>query len=213
VTRDDFKKQTRYKGPNCVAGTPDEVFLRAWRYDRDGDFAYQIYVADYYTGDDWRFYRTAYDENGYQFDTIQIIQKTVDCSQYGCAHEEHIGLMVSRDYLAAHQESGIRFKVSGKTGENIFYIPPSYVKDFLAEVSDGSSSTVTNAAYTPSVSGRSVATDYEYARQQDTVEAYRDFLYRHRTKDTYHDAALKRLDELLHPGGKTHEDPSYRRIP
>lgn len=131
VQRDDFKKVTNYKGPNTSSDIFDQVFIRAWKSDATGTTDYQIYVADYYSGD-WRFYNSAFDSNGNNLD-VTVISRDVDsCSRYGCSHTEHIGLNITRGYLEKNQEVGIRFKLSGKAGEEIFYIPAGYIKAFLA---------------------------------------------------------------------------------
>mgnify|MGYP003594130486 FL=1 len=131
VQRDDFKKTTNYIGPNASPNTLDQVFLRAWKADATGSISYQIYVMDYYDGD-WRFYNSAYDSNGNSLDTTLISRDVGSCSRYGCWHEEHLGLNVSRAYLEKNQDSGIRFKVSGKAGEKVFFIPAGYIKAFLS---------------------------------------------------------------------------------
>lgn len=131
VQRDDFKKITNYKGPNASPDILDQVFLRARKADATGSITYQIYVMDYYNGD-WRFYNSAYDSNGNSLDTTLISRDVGSCSRYGCSHEEHLGLNVSRAYLEKNQDSGIRFKVSGKAGEEVFFIPGGYIKAFLS---------------------------------------------------------------------------------
>ena len=86
---------------------------------------------DYYGGD-WRFYNSAYDSNGNSLDTTKISQDVGSCSTSGCSHFEHLGLNVTREYLEKNQDSGIRFKVSGKAGEEVFSIPSAYIKAFLS---------------------------------------------------------------------------------
>lgn len=132
VQRDDFKKVTNFTGPSCAPNILDSVFLRARKTD-NGATSYQIYVRNYYSGE-WRFYSSAYDSNGNRLDTIVISRDVSSCSQYGCSHEEHLGLNITRDYLEKNQTDGIRFKVSGKAGEAIFAIPGGYVQAFLAVV-------------------------------------------------------------------------------
>lgn len=131
IQRDDFKKTTNYKGPNASPDILDQVFIRAWKTDATGSITYQIYVMDYYNGD-WRFYHSAYDSNGNSLNTTQISRDVGSCSRYGCSHEEHLGLNVTREYLEKNQDSGIRFKVSGKAGEEVFFIPGGYIKAFLS---------------------------------------------------------------------------------
>lgn len=54
--------------------------------------------------------------------------------------------------------------------------------------------------------------EYEAARQQDTIKAYQDFLYRHKAHEKHYAEALARVDELLHPGGTKHTGSSQRPV-
>lgn len=133
INHDNFKKLTNYKGPDASSNINDKLFIRARKNDSNDRVDYQIYVMDYYYGD-WRFYNSAYDSNGNRLDTIIISRDVVSCDEYGCSHEEHMGLNVTRDYLENNQNAGIRFKISGKAGEEIFFIPAGYIKAFLSVV-------------------------------------------------------------------------------
>jgi hypothetical protein len=131
---DDFKKQTNYRGPNVSPGLKDDVFIRAWKADSTGSISYQIYVKHQYDGK-WRFYNSADDSNGNSLDTTLISRDVGLCYQYlGCELIEHLGFNVTRNYLEANQASGVSFKVSGKAGQHVFFIPSSYVKAFLTVV-------------------------------------------------------------------------------
>ena len=130
IKRDDFKKQTEYKGPNCSEIYNDMVFIRAWKHDYLNELIFQIYVMDYYN-EDWRFYTTAWDSDGNRLETIQISRDVGYCGRYGCSHYEHIGLNISKEYLESKIDSGLQFEISGKGGKEIFSIPPSYIRAFL----------------------------------------------------------------------------------
>ena len=131
VQRDDLNKITYFKGPNSSSGILDTVLLRAWRSNEGGGFSYQIYVIDYYHGD-WRFYDTASDSKGNNLNITLSSRDVSSCDYFTCAHHEHLGLNVSREYLEKNQENGIVFKVSGKGGEETFIIPSTYIKAFLS---------------------------------------------------------------------------------
>jgi len=131
VQRDDLKKTTNFKGPNSSKGVLDTVLLRAWKSDENGEFSYQIYVVDYYHGD-WRFYDTASDSKGNNL-VIKLNSRDVSsCDYFTCAHQEHLRINVSQEYLEKNQEDGIVLKVSGKGGEETFIILPTYIKAFLS---------------------------------------------------------------------------------
>jgi hypothetical protein len=131
--RDDFKKMTNYKGPNAATELFDQLFIRAWKHDKLDAVSYQIYVLDHYYGD-WRFYQTAFDSNGSNLNVTQISRDVSSCNRYGCAKEEHLAVNLSRDYLEKNKETGIRFKLSGKAGEEVFFIPSGYIKGFLTAI-------------------------------------------------------------------------------
>ena len=131
VQHDDLKKITNFKGSNCSSGILDTVLLRAWKSDDDGGFSYQIYVVDYYHGD-WRFYDTASDSKGNNLVITLNSRDVSSCDYLTCAHQEHLGINVSREYLEENQENGIVFKVSGKGEEETFIVPATYIKAFLS---------------------------------------------------------------------------------
>jgi hypothetical protein len=140
VQRDDFKKLIRYTGPNAAKDDGDVLYLRAWKTEKTGEILYQIYIADYYSGE-WRFYNSAYDSNGERLETTLISRDVDRCSKYGCSYTEHLGLNITKEYLEKNKGSGINFKLSGKAGEAIFFIPGTYVQAFLSVV-DGRSNIV-----------------------------------------------------------------------
>lgn len=132
IKRDDFKKLVEFKGPDCSTSIYDRLFIRAWKEDHETVVRYQIYVMDYYDNSRWRFYNSAWDSNGNRLSTTVIARDVGSCSRYGgCSHIEHVGVNVSRKYLEKNKESGVRFKLSGKAGEEVFFIPPGYIKAFL----------------------------------------------------------------------------------
>lgn len=129
---DEFKKVTTYEGGEISRSYVDAMFLRAWRYDSKRDeVVYQIYVADYYNGE-WRFYDEAWDSNGKRLDTTLIARKVGSCTSSGCNHFEHVGVNVTKAYLEQAQAEGVRFKLSGRSGEQVFFLPPAYIGAFLA---------------------------------------------------------------------------------
>lgn len=130
IKRDEYKKMTNFTGANAVKyGT---LFIRAWRDDKTNKTDFQIYADSYYSGG-WRFYQEAYDSDGNRMDFVSIDRKVVSC-RGGCSYEETVGMSVTRKYLEDHQDTGIRFKVSGKAGEFTGELPAAYVKGLLMSV-------------------------------------------------------------------------------
>lgn len=132
VESDAYTKRVKVTGPDIGPGL-DSLFLRAWKAPGDDKFVYQIYVADQLF-DDWKFYRSAYDSDGNQFKFVPITRKVSGCGRGGCYLYEHVGLMVSEDYLRSHVSTGIDFKLIGKAGEQSFFIHPDYIKQFLDKI-------------------------------------------------------------------------------
>lgn len=136
---DDFKKHTTYKGPAVLTNSSVSLFIRAWKPDDiKDDSSYQIYVVDKYYGE-WRHYQSAFDDAGNSID-VTVIDRDVDCSRVSkysrsvCTYTEHIGLNVTRKYLEARADNGVRIKVSGNAGEEIFFVPANYIKAFISTV-------------------------------------------------------------------------------
>lgn len=130
VKRDDFKKSTTYRGPYIQGKQSDTVYLRATKFDINNSVLYQIYAVDFYYGD-WRFLDNTYDVDGNALKTLVIDRKVHSCAGGSCLKGEHVGVEVTRDYLEKNIAQGIRIKISGKGGEEIFSIPGPYVKGFL----------------------------------------------------------------------------------
>ncbi|MBW2740642.1 MAG: hypothetical protein JRE64_17775 [Deltaproteobacteria bacterium] len=130
VEYDGFEKVTKFTGPYFKLDYDSYVFIRAWKFDINNKLSYQIYVKDRYYGD-WKYYNTSYDSNGNRMDFTLIHRDVDSCGGSGCHLIEHIGLNVDENYLKKHIKSGIYFKISGKAGEQIFYLPGSYINAFL----------------------------------------------------------------------------------
>jgi hypothetical protein len=131
---DDFKKQTSYQGINASDSTysDNQIFLRSWKDDASTTASYQIYVETTYSGE-WVFYNSAYDSNGKKLDFVSVARDVDDCTSYGCFYHEHLALNVDRNYLEANQETGVKFKISGKlqNGDKVLFLPPAFIKGFL----------------------------------------------------------------------------------
>lgn len=138
VQQDDFRKVTSFIGPNCAPDPMEDTLkLRAFK-GRDGTTEYQVYVADEYTSDigrsgsGWRFYNNALDSDGTRLEMITISRSVDTCGRYRCFHTEIIGVQVSREYLEERTARGLRFKIGGTGGEEVFWVPPAYVQAFLS---------------------------------------------------------------------------------
>ena len=140
-TRDDFEKMIEFHGPyfEGCKGSPNEdffsskLFIRAYKYDKTKSTNYQIYILDKYTGE-WHHYDRAYDSDGTEMDFTSISKEVGACGNGLCFLTEHVGLNVTKEYLIAHQDTGIQVKISGNNGKRVCSLPGIYVKAFLTVV-------------------------------------------------------------------------------
>jgi len=148
IKRDDFKKTTTYISPE-IGHDGTSTFLRSWKNDKEADARYQIYVTTVYD-DEWRFYDTAYDSNGNRLDVVVIDRDVLKggCSQYGCAHTEDVAFNVKKEYLEKNIQSGITFKLNGRTvkAEIIQSIPGSFIEGFLSAAAPVATTTTAEIA-------------------------------------------------------------------
>lgn len=137
IKRDDFKKLTEFLGPN-LARYPlvEGLYIRAWRPDTSNSITYQIYINNYYFDKHWHFYDSAWDSAGTKLKAISVDRSVERCFDDGCARNEHIGIVVDRNYLDARVETGEKIQISGKAGSSVFNIPSGYIRGFLNRVDD-----------------------------------------------------------------------------
>jgi hypothetical protein len=135
VTHDDFEKLTIYHGPDVLSKEPTELFLYAVKSDATGGFTYRIYIKSH----SWPYYHSAYDSNGkgLQLSTTyrdgpNNCMPDLSGNYNLCRYEEEVVLPVTEEYLKENQETGIRFKAIGERTDQVFFIPPGYIKGFLS---------------------------------------------------------------------------------
>lgn len=138
VVNDPYKKVTSYTGPNCAQDPlNDNVNLRAW-HSSAGEWTYQIYVDDEYSyeivrgGTGWRLYSAFHDLDGNNLPIMKISSALNWCGRNVCSYQETLGITVARTYLEDRKDRGLQFKISGRGGEETFYIPAAYVQAFLS---------------------------------------------------------------------------------
>jgi hypothetical protein len=132
IEYDEFKKLTTFETDPFNTGL-SVVFLRAWKPDASVAM-FQIYVMDLDPGN-WRYYHSTWDSDGNKLHTNQIDRDIGECIRSrSCSHTEHLGIDVSGNYLSKHRETGIRLKLSGKTGERVISIPAEQIDAFLTVV-------------------------------------------------------------------------------
>lgn len=140
VKFDDFKKQSLFIGPNVYKDdvpaneTSDSQRLHASRNELQGTANYYIQVSHRDAGKVGSYYE-AYDSNGTNLNLHTQDRKRFMCDKPSmmdwCVNVEKITLEVTKKYLEDNQDVGIRYKVTGKGGEFIDFIPPVFIKGFL----------------------------------------------------------------------------------
>lgn len=128
-TRDDYKKITVVVGGD-IEQKRNTIILRSTRSDsfrsEDGIVVYVVARMS-----EWKFLDTTYSIDGKTWKTSVVDRDVRSCSRYGCSLAEHLAVFVDRNYLMAHTETGIDFKITGKRGEETVYIPGKYIAAFL----------------------------------------------------------------------------------
>jgi len=133
-TRDESRPLITYEGPAYDVKDIGRYLIRAWKYDKDNSVTYQIYVRDHYS-DDSGFYGSAYDSDGNKLNTVPISREDGSCITGTCWYYTPLGINMEHDYFKKFKDTGISVTLLDKTGENIFFIPPAYIKAFLGKVS------------------------------------------------------------------------------
>lgn len=158
IDNDNFKKMVTYTGPILsMDGAKDRkdwkgkseiglVALLLNKHELTNQNIYNIIVDMSYLGA-WRNYETAYDSEG-NILSVQLDRRLVDSSsKLYSLRTETVLLSVTRQYLEAHQDTGVRFQVRNR-GErpvkdiygnyvNLYFegfLPGGYIKGFLSAV-------------------------------------------------------------------------------
>lgn len=141
IENDEFTREKKYFGPNIVIheelgqaqfGTVD-LLIRAWKTKQSTTPELQIYVHS--LSGDWQHFYGAYDSNGEKLDFLLISKEVGEClGGTGVCTHEHIGINVTQEYLRKHIATGLRFKVIGKNGDEIYTINGPYIQGFLFAV-------------------------------------------------------------------------------
>jgi len=133
VTTDNSKELTTYQGPWYNEKEIGGYLLRAWKYAKDENATYQIYIKDHYS-DDSGFFGSAYDQDHNKLMTVTISRENDLCIERSCWLHHPLGINVDKEYLKKYKESGISIELFDKTGDTDFFIPPAYIKALLDKV-------------------------------------------------------------------------------
>lgn len=132
VTYDPYAGATAITGPWMdLGGFPNitRYTLRA-AVDKSGEIKFvQLYVHQW-SQLGWYFLQSASDIEGVAHPVI-VIDRQVES---GANVSEHVGISLSREYLAARRHSGLNFRLNGKRGDIIIQVPAAYVDGFLQKL-------------------------------------------------------------------------------
>ena len=134
---DHLTKQTEYTSPPFPdAFLTTNVFLRAIQPPNLQVLLYQLYIVAYYRGESFRDYDLAMDSEGNTLE-MEVLSRTVgNRTGHGSTeyYEEHLIINVPREYLDAHQATGIAVRIGGPGGQEEIILPHYYIKAFLDTV-------------------------------------------------------------------------------
>lgn len=82
---------------------------------------------------DWRHYTSASFDDGTSVEATSLDKKVLSCTGIGCIKTEHVYFQVPYDRLAKGN-GPLRFRLNGKTGENIITLPRAYIDGVVAGV-------------------------------------------------------------------------------
>ncbi len=121
IKDDEFSREVE------ILGMPDDVIvfsgtfrkwrLRSWVDKQTHQVTHQLYVFTIIDGE-YQYFRSAADDTARSL-PVTVIDRSADCPRYDCAHYETIGVAIDDATLHARADSGIRFKISGRRGEEL----------------------------------------------------------------------------------------------
>ena len=139
---------SQLKVEDATHGWLDPSFGKAWlsaSVGKTGAIAYALNVY-YYSGNGWAFFSSARDSDGGDFAFTSINRQLV----VGDSISEQFLIVITPDYLAAHQATGLDVKFYGKGREMVVNMPAEYLQAIAAAgaaaVTQTTASTSTSAS-------------------------------------------------------------------
>lgn len=138
VEFDEFKKTTSYTAPEGniepTRTYRNTAYLRATKLNSK-IIVLQIVLHDMYDGG-WRYYDNIYDNEGNRLDVTLIDRDVLNCTAGICTYSEAVGANITTDYLESHIDQGIRLKLSGRAGSQVFQLSPAYIQAFVLKLTE-----------------------------------------------------------------------------
>src|SRR5580704_6272046 len=138
LTREQNGKFLAFVGPKLqhtapFLGVADTNYfaLRSWIDTRNGQVAHQLYVADSYYGDPYRW-DGVHDKDNATLRLIPISRNQITCD-YGCSYADEFAAALPEDYLRA-QKKGLTVIFTAANGKTLEVTVPGdlVVKELLA---------------------------------------------------------------------------------
>jgi hypothetical protein len=96
-------------------------FIRSFIYKESGHVIHQICACYGYTGKDWRFYTSAYGQNGRPLQIVEI-DREADYQESINVYHETIGVTVTDEYLKSNL-NGFTIRVLAISGDSLILEP------------------------------------------------------------------------------------------
>lgn len=135
VKVDQFKGTTTFTAPDIGDYNKgiETIMLEVIKKNDKSMSNYMVYLDDNYDAP-WRNYNAAYDSYGRKLPVIGVDRRVRFCNSEKCSMAEQFAVIVSRSYLSEYASKGISIKVVGQRGEEVFFLPGSYIEGFLKAV-------------------------------------------------------------------------------
>ncbi len=110
-------------------------FIRSFIYKESGHVIHQICACYGYTGKDWRFYTSAYGQNGRPLQIVEIDRKA-DYQESVNVYHETIGVTVTDEYLKSNL-NGFTIRVLAISGDSLILEPTTkQIKSQLTKIQE-----------------------------------------------------------------------------
>lgn len=139
VTRsyDAYRKSESYNGPFISTGNLyDSSMFRIASSKSDSGMQFSIVIAESYSDDNWRYYRSIVDSNSNRLQ-VGVSEREVDSCNVtayssSCRYSEYLAVEVDAYYLRNHQKTGLAFRLYSDSGvTKDLFMPGTYISGVL----------------------------------------------------------------------------------
>ena len=138
IDEDSNEKVAIVIGIEEKIGSPKSLnysFIRSFMYKESGHVIHQICAYYGYTGKDWRFFTSAYSQEGRPLQLVEIDSNVTRYESINVYYEA-VGVTIADDYIRNHL-NGFTIKVSAKSGDSfIIEVTPEQIKSQLTKIQE-----------------------------------------------------------------------------